>query len=116
MKRSTKAALLSGLLFPGLGQFYLKRHLRGLLLALGTAAALWFAIAPAVRSATELATQIESGAVAPDPDAIAARVAADSAAVGRGTGGAMIAVLALWLAGIADAALLAEAGRGGAAP
>lgn len=31
MKTATKAALLSGLLFPGIGQMYLKRYWRGLL-------------------------------------------------------------------------------------
>jgi TM2 domain-containing membrane protein YozV len=31
MKPAVKAALLSGIVFPGLGQIYLKRYLRGLL-------------------------------------------------------------------------------------
>lgn len=32
MKTSIKAALLSGLVFPGLGQMYLRRYVRGLVL------------------------------------------------------------------------------------
>ena len=40
MKRSTRAVLLSGLVFPGLGHIFLKQYLRGsilVLIALATA-------------------------------------------------------------------------------
>jgi TM2 domain-containing membrane protein YozV len=40
MKTSIKAALLSGLVFPGLGQLWLKRPVRGLVLMAASCAAL----------------------------------------------------------------------------
>ena len=46
MKVSYKAALLSAFVFPGVGQFYLKRHWRGLLIMLFFFAGLGYIIWP----------------------------------------------------------------------
>ncbi|MEQ8205324.1 MAG: hypothetical protein RIA65_04045, partial [Woeseia sp.] len=48
MKKSLKAGLLSGLLFPGLGHFAVGAYRRGTVLLLVSAAALWKTISIAV--------------------------------------------------------------------
>jgi TM2 domain-containing membrane protein YozV len=54
MKISYKAALLSAFVFPGVGQFYLKRHWRGLLIMLFVFTGLGYMI----RSATIAALSV----------------------------------------------------------
>ena len=51
MKKSIKAALLSGLVFPGIGQLTLKRYIRGFLLILLAAAAVFIIIRMATQTA-----------------------------------------------------------------
>jgi TM2 domain-containing membrane protein YozV len=59
MKISYKAALLSALIFPGVGQFYLKRHWRGLFIMLFVFTGLGYMI----RSATIAALSVLDDAV-----------------------------------------------------
>ena len=70
MKSPVKAALLSGLLFPGLGQIYLKRYLRGLtiiiLVIMGLSLIIGMATADALQALKKI--QTEGGIV--DMDAI----------------------------------------------
>lgn len=58
MDKATKAALLSALLFPGWGQFYLKRYLRGLIFLLpvlaGTMFLAWTIVQSGMKSMKEL--------------------------------------------------------------
>jgi len=65
MKKATKAALLSGLVFPGVGQMYLKRFGRGLLFMVpvlfGVALIVVMAAAGAMESLR--AIQAQGGAV-----------------------------------------------------
>jgi hypothetical protein len=79
MNKATKAALLSALLFPGLGQMYLKRYVRGLIPMVLVLAGLGLWVVDAtVRALRELdKMQIQGGLI--DPSAIAARAAASSA-------------------------------------
>lgn len=79
MNRATKAALLSALLFPGLGQMYLKRYVRGLIPMVLTLAGLGLWVVDAtLRALREIdRIQIQGGLI--DPTAIAGRAAASSA-------------------------------------
>jgi TM2 domain-containing membrane protein YozV len=72
MKRSTKAVLLSALVFPGAGHFYLKRWALGILLSAAAAIALYLIVSVTWHTAMEIASQIQSGAVADDVATIAA--------------------------------------------
>ncbi|HEY6239665.1 MAG TPA: DUF6677 family protein, partial [Burkholderiales bacterium] len=63
MRYSIKAALLSGLVFPGVGHLYLKRYWRGVLLAAGAAALSYFIVSVAVNSALDIAGKIQGGDV-----------------------------------------------------
>lgn len=70
MKKSVKAALWSGLVFPGAGQFLLKRYLRGLVFFSPAMLSVMFIVDKSMRHAMSIIDQIEMGEVPVDPDAI----------------------------------------------
>jgi hypothetical protein len=77
MKRSKgAAALLSALIFPGVGQWYLYRRRLALLFAVPALVAGFVYLNFALEEANAVAGQVLSGAVALDPAAIAAKVEA----------------------------------------
>jgi hypothetical protein len=77
MKRSNgAAALLSALIFPGIGQWYLGRRRLALLFALPALVAGLVYLNYAMEEANAVAGQLLSGAMPLDPAAIAARVEA----------------------------------------
>jgi hypothetical protein len=102
MKRSIKAALLSGLVFPGLGHIYLKRYVQGLLLASGAALAIYFVVSTAVHTALDIVEKIEGGGVPLDVKAITDLVSQQSRGTEQLTNVATIALLAFWTIGIAE--------------
>ena len=65
MKLSYKAALLSAFVFPGVGQFYLKRYGRGLVLIFfvftGLGYIIWSATVTALNSLDEVMVKMQSG-------------------------------------------------------
>ena len=75
MKRKSVGALLSALVFPGVGQYYLGRRTRALLFLVPAvvAAILYFNFA--LDEANVVADQLLSGKVAADPAAIEAQLA-----------------------------------------
>jgi hypothetical protein len=112
-----KAALLSGLVFPGLGHMILKYYLRGSVLVLGSVLALAVLVTVIVQRALGVLDQINAGTIAPDAESIAASVSASAAA-----GGSLIEQTALivlgccWLIGIVDAYRLGAMPKNGPAP
>jgi hypothetical protein len=77
MKRSKGiAALLSALVFPGVGQWYLYRRRLALLFAVPALVAGYIYLDYALVEANAVAGKVLSGAVALDPAAIAAHVEA----------------------------------------
>lgn len=103
MKRSTKAALLSGLVFPGIGHLYLRQRLRGAILVLGALIAFAVIVTVSVNQALRVVDKITSGEVAPDTAAITQLIensatASDDLAVNI----ALLVLGACWLAGIVD--------------
>ena len=66
MKTAVKAALLSGFVFPGLGQIYLKRYLRGLIIMipvlLGLIIIVEIATVGVLESLKKIQIQVEDGA------------------------------------------------------
>ncbi|MCG2584060.1 hypothetical protein [Massilia sp. TS11] len=72
MNRASKAALLSGLVFPGVGQFYLRDWMRGIAFSLPSLVSL-VALADNVLSrAEQISNLILAGKLAPELGAIAA--------------------------------------------
>ena len=70
MKRSTKAALLSALVFPGVGHMYLKKYISGVILMSASFIGIYLMIAKTIESALQIVAQIQNGSVEPDIAAI----------------------------------------------
>jgi hypothetical protein len=104
-----KAALLSGLVFPGVGHLYLRRYLRGVLLAAGAAALSYFMISVALDSAFDIAGKIQSGDVPLNVGSISELVSKDSQGNEHSTEFATMALFALWVIGIVDSCRLGRA-------
>lgn len=70
MKKSTKAALLSALIFPGAGHLFLKKYIQAIALA-GTAfSAAYYLVSKSVEQAMLIVEKLESGVIQPDAAAI----------------------------------------------
>jgi TM2 domain-containing membrane protein YozV len=100
MKKSTKAALLSGLVFPGLGHFYLKRRVAGITLSGVAAIALYHILSIAMTIARDVSHRIETGAIPADIDTVSQVVSQELSGVQQGTNLASITLLVCWLTGI----------------
>ena len=102
MKAKTKAALISALLFPGLGHFVLKRAMRGCLFIVPTLLAIGVLLRTTLALADQLVAEIQSGALPFDIPLIMERI---SAAGGDDptTNAASLVILVCWLGSIIDA-------------
>jgi len=102
MKASTKAALISALIFPGLGHLALRKGKRGLLFMVPAAVAVLYLLSSVLQLLNQLMAEINSGALGLDPVVILERVHAsgiDNAA----TNLASLACIVCWAGSIADA-------------
>jgi len=70
MKPSVRAALLSGLVFPGIGQFYLKEYRRGIAIFVPVFIALCIVVVATVRSALEIVSRIQDPEMSGDVQGI----------------------------------------------
>jgi acid phosphatase family membrane protein YuiD len=104
MKNSMKGALLSGLVFPGLGQIALKRYWRGFALILMVMAGLYIMIVTAVQQAYIILDSIEAEGGMPDSDTISqAAVQAAAASDSPMITAVSVLLLVCWIVGIIDA-------------
>jgi len=103
MRRSTKAALLSGLVFPGVGHLVLKQYLRGSILMLAVLVALIVIITKAVEQALVIVDKINSGEI-PLESVTITELASQSTGAADGSilNIAVLVVVACWLIGIID--------------
>ncbi len=105
MDRSVKAAVLSGLVFPGIGQLFLKRPLRALLfLAPALLATVYFSSA-VLEPVFAIANEISTGKMAFDPFLIQQRVEDSKIDTGMMNMAALVMVVT-WVASTIDAWLL----------
>ncbi|HSD69523.1 MAG TPA: hypothetical protein VLB07_08220 [Woeseiaceae bacterium] len=103
MRKSTKAALLSGLVFPGIGHLALKEFFRASILILVATTALYLLTSAAIDQAMSVVDRINSGDVALDAQSISEAVTASSAGTDNRAANASLLVFALcWIAGIVD--------------
>jgi hypothetical protein len=102
MKQSNKAALLSALIFPGVGQLVLRHYLRGVSLVLIAGTAFSFVVSVVIRQAQDVLDRAMRGEIATDMSSIAAQLetGGQSSAVGNI---ALLVFLLCWLVGIVDA-------------
>lgn len=102
MKTSTKAVMLSVLIFPGVGHFVLKQPLRGLAFLAPALAAVVYIMQDAVEQADRIAGQILSGSMPLDPAAMAAQIEQSSGNT-LWANVASAVVLLCWIGAAADA-------------
>jgi len=110
VKKSTKAALLSGLIFPGVGHLVLKSYARGLGLMALSLVAFSYLVNVAWQRATVIVDRMYSGDVSLDAGAIAA-AAADSGAGASSLAEtfSLVVLVGCWLIGIIDSYRLGTA-------
>ena len=103
MKRSSKAALLSGLIFPGIGHIVLKQYLRGSVLMLFALAALSVIVTGIYQRALTIVDRINSGDIPVETGAIAELVSNSTSGADSFIENMAVIVLGVcWLIGIID--------------
>jgi hypothetical protein len=103
MKKSSKAALLSGLIFPGIGHMVLKQYLRGSVLMLLALAAFSVIVTRVSQRALAIVDRINSGDVPIETGAIAELVSNSTSGADSFVENTAVIVLgACWLIGIID--------------
>jgi hypothetical protein len=103
MSQSIKVALLSGLVFPGLGHMVLKQYLRGWILMLAALAAISAIVVVTTRSALAVIDSMNSGEIPVDTAAISELVSGSISSTDNSIANiAMIVLIACWLIGIID--------------
>jgi TM2 domain-containing membrane protein YozV len=103
MKTAVKAALLSGVVFPGLGQIYLKRYRRGLIILILVLLAFGIIIGTVTVSALKSLKAIENGGGIADMETISNLASIDSAHSGIYLRLILLFVLCCWLFSVVDA-------------
>ena len=103
MKKSTKAVLLSALVFPGVGHIFLKKYIPGVALVAASCAAIYYLIAKTVERVLQITEKIQSDDAELDVMAITELVSKQS----LGTEAillnvATIAFIICWLIGVFD--------------
>jgi hypothetical protein len=103
MTKSTKAALLSGLVFPGIGHFVLKQYVRGSILMLVAIIAMSAIVRIVFQQAQAIFDRVASGEISVETAAISTLVADPSSDSDSFISSvAMTVFLACWLFGIID--------------
>ena len=103
MRKSIKAALLSGLLFPGTGHFSLQRYPRGLIFFIPSLLSLIFLVHYSLDKAYTIADQIKRGTIPLDTETIVNLIAVSpSEAIVLKLQIATWALIACWLVSIID--------------
>jgi hypothetical protein len=103
MKRSTKAVLLSCLVFPGVGHMVLKSYLRGSVLLLSALVALSVVVTKAIKQALTIVDRINSGEISVDAGGITELASMPtSGAEGSMLNFAGLVFTVVWIIGIVD--------------
>ena len=103
MKKSIKAALISALVFPGIGHIVLKKYIPGFALITVSLAALYYIVSKASETAMRVVEDIQSGGVPLDATAITALVEKQTAgAESQLINIATLAIVVCWIIGIID--------------
>lgn len=102
MKRSTKAVLVSGLVFPGLGHIFLRSYVVGLVLVCLAGGSVYMVVNTAIETALDVAREIETGSMSIDSASISQLVAQRSQQAEQSTNVAVWVFMASWVIGIID--------------
>jgi hypothetical protein len=101
MRSKLAAALLSGLVFPGTGQWYLGRHRRSLLFGVTAAAGGVPFVGHVLQDANTIADKVLSGSLPFDPIAIAAQLDALPSPAWLGVAGTVFVLC--WVGSVVEA-------------
>jgi hypothetical protein len=103
MNNSLKGALLSGLIFPGIGQIALKHYKRGAIIIIAVSISLSIAVMKAVQLALDILEKIQSEGGAISMSTISDAVTRVSTTSGSLTFNlALLAVILCWIIGVVD--------------
>lgn len=103
MKKSTKAALLSAFVFPGVGHIFLKKTIPGIFLVGASLVATYYLISKTIENALQIFEKIQSGDVQLDVIAITELASKQlSGAESQLLDVATVAIIICWLIGIID--------------
>jgi hypothetical protein len=103
MKKPSKAALLSGLIFPGIGHIFLREYFRGSILLVVSLASLSVVVTSAYQRALLVVDRVVSGDVAMEAGAIAQAVSNPTYATDNLMENvAFVLLAACWLVAIID--------------
>jgi len=103
MKKEMKAALLSGFVFPGVGQMYLKRVRRGLVFMIPVLLGIAIIVAMATVGAMESLKAIQAQGGQVDSNAIRAAAEIHAKETAGYFRAIILFIIVCWLAAIADA-------------
>jgi hypothetical protein len=104
MKTSTKAALLSALVYPGIGQLFYHAYRRATILILIFSVATYFYIEDVVSKYQTLIDKVKSGEIALNSHALAYEMAKNPIILDSQLASSLTYVLIIcWLSGIIDA-------------
>ena len=103
MKKTEKAVLLSAIVLPGSGHFFLKRYISGFLLSGTALVASYFLISGVINKALDIADKIKRGDIPPDIAVITELVAQQPSGTElQSLNTAMMFLMVAWLIGIVD--------------
>ena len=102
MDKPTKAALISGLVFPGLGHIYLRKYIVGISLVCLAGWSIYTVAESVIGTAFDIAAEIENGGMVIDPGSIGRLLAQRTHEAGQSTNLAVWVLTASWLVGIVD--------------
>jgi len=103
MSKSSKAILLSALVFPGAGHLFLKKYITGTVLVCASFAALYLIVADILERALAIVEKIERGEISPDVATIAELLSRQPMGNESSLLDAALPVLVIcWVVGITD--------------
>ena len=107
MHKATKAALISALVFPGCGHFFLKSKLRGGVFSMFSAGCLYVILSFAVDIANDISEQILSGNIPLDMSSLMTEISTQlNGSSGEASNVAFLLLLACWGIAIIDSFIL----------
>jgi hypothetical protein len=107
MHKATKAALISALVFPGCGHFYLKSKLRGAVFALFSAGCLYVLITYALNIANDISDRILRGDIPLEISSLMAEISSQlNSGAGETQNIATLLLLGCWGIAIVDSFIL----------
>ena len=112
MTRAIKAVLLSALVFPGVGQIYLKRYRRGLIMIAVALLASVVMLVKAVAAALETMSAMPQTGRPIDPQVIADLAAASTGDVLAGSRALLVLLAVCWVISVGDAYRLGKRAEG----